>query len=110
MIKCSKCARDPNEEVEDEFYLIKNSGSQGSIYNFKNARIVNIKELNDIAKEFDASNVRIEYYGFDNRINFHTWRLIGDNKDYKGFHLCWIYSTSKEYPWLTQATYGDLSI
>ena len=107
MLKLSKCIREPRERTEEEFYLVKNGGSQHSIYNFDSARVCTLKDLNSEIEHSKCSSGTIEYDGFDDRIGFYKWYLLGyrDNKPYG--QLLWILSTSKDHPWLSQCTYGD---
>lgn len=91
------------------FYLAKHSGSQGVVFDFSSAEIIEEQALfGGIPEYMDREKAEIEFGFYDDRINLYAWSLVVPFTDgsYDGYpqHYCWLYSTSKEYPYLTEFT------
>lgn len=89
------------------YYLAKHSGSQGVVYDFSRAEIIEEKALFDgIPDYMDKEKADIKFQFYDDRINLYAWCLVAPYVDgsYNGIpqHWCWIYSASAEHPYLTE--------
>ncbi len=110
MLELSKCERITGAETKEEFYLVKNTGSLGSIWDFSNAHVWTLQDINNMLNEQNATNLEIVYSDFDKRIGFHKWHVLADIENYPKSHMMWLLSTSKEHPWLSQCTPHDLGM
>lgn len=110
MLKLSKNERITGAETAEEFYLVKYTGSLGSIWDFSNAHVWTLQDINNVLKEHNATNPEIVYSGFDVRIGFHKWQVLANFENYPKSHMMWLLSTSKDHPWLSQCTPHDLGM
>lgn len=93
--------------MKKKFYLAKHAGSNGVVYDFSNAEIIEERDLFAKMPDFmDVENAVFVYQFFDSRINFYAWCLVAPYKDgsFDGFPqaFCWIYSTSSEQPYISE--------
>ena len=110
MLKLLKNERITGAETAEEFYLVKYTGSLGSIWDFSNAHVWTLQDINNVLKELNATNPEIVYSGFDVRIGFHKWQVLADIENYPKSHMMWLLSTSEDHPWLSQCTPHDLGM
>lgn len=90
--------------AKKRFYLVKHSGSYGMIDDFSQAEVIEERKLLEkmFSDGFGAEKFEFKYNGFDKRINFHSWSLLGNYKNHELQHFCWVYSTREETPYLTE--------
>ena len=79
-------------------YLVKVSGSMGSIFDFSNVHVYSDADIHSKCKLFGASSYTIEYAHYDDRIHFHKWHVLDEN----GRHLLWILSPTEKTPVLSE--------
>lgn len=79
-------------------YLIKLTGSMGSIYDFSTAFLYDDHDIQEACNKCGMPFKEIEYCGFDKRINFHKWSVLSE----EGHHVMWVLSTSEQHPWLSE--------
>lgn len=79
-------------------YLVKMSGSMGSIFDFSNVHVYSDADIRSKCKLFGASFYTIEYAHYDDRIHFYKWHVLDEN----GRHLLWILSPTEKTPVLSE--------
>lgn len=87
-----------------KWYLIKIAGSNGNIFDFSQAEVADDNRLREIVKSFngDEESIEFNYRCYDERINMHSWNLLADHSGYKKQHVVWVYSPTREHPWLSE--------
>lgn len=79
-------------------YLVKLSGSMGSVYDFSRCHLYNADDIRIACDRFGEPFGEIKYSHYDERIGFHAWNVLSVN----GHHMMWIYSTTNEHPHLSE--------
>lgn len=79
-------------------YLVKVSGSMGSIYDFSNVYVWNDEQLKTACKKFGAKSIHIKYAYYDERIHFHKWHVMDVNEH----HLVWLLTPTDKKPTLSE--------
>lgn len=87
-----------------QYFLVKVAGSNGCVYDFSHASVEDTNSLRKMITPWctDANTAFIKYAFFDDRIGLHAWHLKADTKEYGPQHMAWIYSQSKERPYLSE--------
>ena len=84
-----------------KWYLVK-IGNGGNVHDFSSSKVLNDDEIKKYAKELNVSNLNIGFCCLDKRLSLYAWHLLGDFGNYKQQHIMWIYSPTRNIPYLSE--------